>query len=220
MNWEKIEEITGHKIVFASLVGSKAFGLEEEGHSDCDFAVYVQPGESTQYAPDGAYVFREGEQGDCFFHPVSDLMTLRGASGMGAIQTYGSVVYAAKNELSDFFEKNHGALSVLSPYHTYLAVKEEINGLLAKGDPHFLSRGARDAGFLWRYLATEKMDFVLEGDHLALYRELRGLTPPSAEDTSARLGWLTMERIKRAFLQRDSDLELFRNLQEVLKTFL
>ena len=40
MDWKKIEEITGHKIAYVSIVGSRRYNLDTE-NSDIDYLIFV-----------------------------------------------------------------------------------------------------------------------------------------------------------------------------------
>ena len=70
MDWKKIEEITGCKIAYASIVGSRRYGVSTED-SDIDYCVFVHPSQNnTGYPSEGVYKFPDIGPGDYFFKTI------------------------------------------------------------------------------------------------------------------------------------------------------
>ena len=172
MNWSKVEEITGHKIVFASLAGSTRHDLQYED-SDLDYAVYVSPNPQSSYSPNSAYVFPEAGYGDLFFHDIFNEQSMVMFSNIYIVQDYEAIVYGIPL-ITEFINKYHQELANMYPFCTYRTGVELIERHLETNVPSIMARSVRDAGFLYNYMKNGDMEksFYLDGKFLDLYREL------------------------------------------------
>lgn len=219
MDVANIEHKTGHKVIFSSVAGSRRFGLAQEG-SDTEYGVYVIPGKSENYSQTGAYVV-EGETEGCFFDCIAELSTIEGASGIHMVTKYGAVVYAISERISTFFAQNADSLAMISPENTYRNVRSMAERYLQEGDPYFMSRAARDVGFLWRFYRTGNMDFVLEEPFLSLYWALhREGSTLSPEYVREALRWLWEKKTRKFFESQPTNYALFQELQNVLAPYI
>lgn len=221
MDWRKIEAITGHQIVFASLVGSRRFGLERVSSADSDYALFVRPQKGSSYDPNSAYVLHEAGEGDLFFHDVAELRSLAGCAGIYTIEMYGSVVYAPP-DLGDFIAAQHQALANLSPFHTYMSCLGLLDTHLETGVPAFIARSVRDAGILYRFARTGDMEtgFDIPAQFKVLYNELHAEDCKyTSLDVRAMLQFLYSDEFYRHFKGCAPNMALFDCFQEQLSNY-
>ena len=203
---EQIESDSGQKIVFASLVGSRVYGLETET-SDYDYAAYVVPGSDRPFDPDAIYRYKTSDdlpKCDIFLRLLKPVVQFY--SSIMMIPTYTSIMYA-DNRIVDFINEHRNGLCNLSPYNTYRIALEHADRNLNYGRVKRQLITIRDCGIIHNFMQSGDFEkcLYLDGDFLEIYRDLHD----NPEST------ITTDNIREliSFMYKDSTRAFFREFK-------
>lgn len=173
MDWNKLEELTDSKILYASLAGSRRYGLERES-SDTDYEVYVKFNENAPiYNIVRTHHFSKAGAGDIFVKNIDSTDDINFWGGIQAVPSYGSIVYAHES-VFEFLTNNQHELMNLSPLHTYENGKSSIQYYLNPARHRKkLALVVRHAAVLHNFMQTGDFttSMYCDGKFLELYNK-------------------------------------------------
>lgn len=176
MNWNKIEEITGHTIIFAAVAGSRLYNIHTE-RSDYDYVVFVLFNNSDNnklYQATRAYHFPEAGEGDVFFRDALIPGALTLWCSVWTVPTYTNIVYANK-DIASFLQLHKQELSNLWPYRTYCLGASFCQQLIEIGTRKQLMIALYCGAVLYNFMNTGDFftSVYLNNDFFTIYQDVR-----------------------------------------------
>ena len=216
MDWKKIEQETGYKILFASLCGSRSFKINRED-SDYDYVAYILLKDG-QVAPSRrANHFPGAGVGDVFFQVLSPNIALWAHTWV--IASYDNIVYADER-FTKFLEANKRELVNICPHSTLKTCRDFVSKRCHTNNIKIIALAVREAAILHNFM--QKGDFnqsvYLDGEYLSMYNRIRIKREKVEKIEILRLlSWIDSEETFQFFQSFPTNHELFERLCKMLE---